>query len=265
MRYLHSRNRAILSEMVRTDFKVRYQGSVLGYLWAILKPLFMFAVLYILFVYIAPIGKDIPHYGISLLLGIVFWNFFSETTMIGATSVVSNGDLIRKISIPRYLVVLASSVSAMINLCLSMVVVGIFAVFNGVYPSVSWLLIPVVVFEFYILSLGLAFGLSTLYVKFRDITYIWEVFLQAGFYASMVLIPMQAVPVHLREWFFLNPIVQILQDARALLIPTANNITIWNSVESLAIRVAPFALIVLICAFGFFYFRSRSKYFAEEV
>lgn len=251
--------------MVRTDFKVRYQGSILGYLWAILKPLFMFAVLYVLFTYIAPIGKDIPHYGISLLLGIVFWNFFSETTMIGATSIVSHGELIRKISIPRYLVVLASSASAMINLCLSMVVVIIFAIFNGVFPSVSWLLIPLVIFEFYVFSLGLAFGLSALYVKFRDITYIWEVFLQAGFYASMVLIPIQAVPVRLREWFFMNPIVQILQDARALLIPTADNITIWNSVESLSIRLAPFILIVVVCVFGFYYFRSRSKYFAEEV
>lgn len=251
--------------MVRTDFKVRYQGSVLGYLWAILKPLFMFAVLYILFTYIAPIGKDIPHYGISLLLGIVFWNFFSETTMIGATSIVANGDLIRKISIPRYLVVLASSVSAMINLGLSMIVVIIFATFNGVFPSLSWLLIPLVIFEFYVFSLGLAFGLSALYVKFRDVTYIWEVFLQAGFYASMVLIPIQAVPVHLREWFFINPIVQILQDVRALLIPTTNNITIWNSVESSAIRIVPFTLIILVCLFGFYYFRSRSKYFAEEV
>jgi len=265
MRYLHSRNRAILSEMVRTDFKVRYQGSVLGYLWAILKPLFIFAVLYILFVYIAPIGKDIPHFGISLLLGIVLWNFFSETTMIGATSIVAHGDLIRKISIPRYLVVVASSVSAMINLSLSMVVVIIFAFLNGVYPSVSWLLIPIVIFEFYIFSLGLAFGLSALYVKFRDITYIWEVFLQAGFYASMVLIPMQAVPEKYRDWFFINPVVQILQDARALLIPTADNITIWNTVESLTIRLAPFILITLICVFGFYYFKSRSKYFAEEV
>lgn len=265
MRYLHSRNRAILTEMVRTDFKVRYQGSVLGYLWAILKPLFMFAVLYVLFTYIAPIGKDIPHYGISLLLGIVFWNFFSETTMIGATSIVAHGDLIRKISIPRYLVVLASSVSAMINLALSMVVVVIFALINGVYPNITWLLIPIVIFQFYLFALGLAFGLSALYVKFRDITYIWEVFLQAGFYASMVIIPMQAVPEKFREWFFLNPIVQILQDARALLIPSANNITIWNTVDSIAIRVVPFALIALVCLFGFFYFRSRSKYFAEEV
>jgi len=265
MKYLHTRNRAILSEMIRTDFKVRYQGSVLGYLWAILKPLFMFAVLYILFVYIAPIGKGIPHYGISLLLGIVFWNFFSEATMIGATSVVAHGELIRKISIPRYLVVLASSASAMINLSLSMIVVLIFAIFNGVYPSMSWLFIPIVIFELYIFALGVAFALSALYVKFRDITYIWEVFLQAGFYVSMVLVPMVAVPERLRSWFFINPIVQILQDTRALLIPTVKNITIWNSVENIAIRTAPFIIVLIVCVFGFYYFKSRSKYFAEEV
>lgn len=251
--------------MVRTDFKVRYQGSALGYLWAILKPLFMFAVLYVLFTYIAPIGKGIPHYGISLLLGIVLWNFFAETTIIGTTSIVAHGDLIRKISIPRYLVVLASSVSAMINLGLSMVVVIIFAIFNGVFPSLSWLLMPVVIFEFYIFSLGLAFGLSALYVKFRDITYIWEVFLQAGFYASMVIIPIQVIPEKYRDWFFINPIVQILQDVRALLIPANNNITIWNTVGNIVIQITPFVLITLICAFGFYYFKSRSKYFAEEV
>jgi len=251
--------------MIRTDFKVRYQGSVLGYLWAILKPLFMFAVLYILFVYIAPIGKSVPHYGISLLLGIVFWNFFSEATMIGATSVVAHGELIRKISIPRYLVVLASSASAMINLGLSMVVVLIFAAFNGVFPSISWLLIPIVILEFYVFTLGIAFALSALFVKFRDITYIWEVFLQAGFYASMVIIPLTAVPEKLRDWFFINPIVQILQDARALLIPSGNNLTIWNSGATLAVKLAPLALITVVCLFGFLYFKSRSKYFAEEV
>ncbi|MFY9228223.1 MAG: ABC transporter permease [Candidatus Microsaccharimonas sp.] len=265
MRYLSVKNRSILREMVSTSFKVRYQGSVLGYFWAILKPLFVFAVLYVLFVYIAPIGKDVPHFGISLLLGIVFWNFFSETTMIGTTSIVANGDLIRKISIPRYLVVVASSVSALINLCLSMIVVVIFAIFNGVFPSVWWLLIPLVIFELYIFALGIAFGLSALYVKFRDITYIWEVLLQAGFYASMVLIPIQVVPEYLRQWFFFNPIVQILQDARALLISTADNITIWNTAQSLIMGAVPFILIILVCAFGFYYFKSRSKYFAEDV
>ena len=185
--------------------------------------------------------------------------------MVGSTSVVAHGDLIRKISIPRYLVVVASSASAMINLCLSLVVVVIFAILNGVFPSPTWLLIPLVLLEIYIFALGLAFALAALYVRFRDITYIWEVLLQAGFYASMVIIPISVVPEKLRSWFFINPIVQILQDARALLIPTSHNITIWDSVQSVGIRVAPFLIIFCACLFGFYYFRSRSKYFAEEV
>src|SRR3989344_4969105 len=101
MRYLNKRNRAILREMVVTDFKVRYQGSVLGYLWSLLRPLFMFATLYVVFVYIFKLNKGIEHYPAYLLLGIVLWNFFVETTTIGMTAVVQRGDLIRKISIPR--------------------------------------------------------------------------------------------------------------------------------------------------------------------
>lgn len=264
-RYFNVKNRAVLREMVATDFKVRYQGSVLGYLWAILKPLLMFAVLYILFTYIAPIGKGVPHYGVSLLLGIVLWNFFSETTMVGASSVVAHGDLIRKIRIPRYLVVVASSVSALINLGLSLIVVIIFAAVNGLLPHWSWLLLIPVIIELYALSLGAAAILATAYVKFRDITYIWEVFLQAGFYASAIIVPMQSVPIGLRDWFFMNPIVQIAQDARAALISGGANITIWNTVDNPFVRLLPFVAIVAICIIGFTYFKKRSKYFAEDL
>ncbi len=132
MKYFTPRNRAILREMVSTDFKVRYQGSALGYVWSLLKPLMLFAILYIVFTYIIPLGKDIAHYPVYLLTGIVLWNFFAETTLLGATSIVAKGDLIRKISIPRYLIVVASSLSALINLGLNMIVIVIFAIFNGV-------------------------------------------------------------------------------------------------------------------------------------
>ena len=109
MRYLTVRNRAILREMVVTDFKIRYQGSALGYLWSLLKPLFMFAILYGVFTYVFKIGDGVEHYPVYLLLGIVLWNFFTEATMTGLSSIVGSGDLIRKISIPRYLIVVASS------------------------------------------------------------------------------------------------------------------------------------------------------------
>ena len=265
MRYLTTKNRAILREMVATDFKIRYQSSVLGYAWSLLKPLLLFAVLYVLFTYIAPIGEGIEHYGVLLLMGIVLWSFFAETTMIGASSIVSHGDILRKVSIPRYLIVIASSVSALINLGLSMIVVFVFALANGITPELSWLLLPLVILELFIFSIGVAFILATAYVRFRDVTYIWEVVLQAGFYARAIIFPMSIVPAELHKWFFLSPIVQIVQDARSLLIPSSDIITIWNTVDNRVAWLIPFAIIAAVAVAGFFYFRRQSKYFAEDI
>ena len=263
MKYLHSRNRAILREMVSTDFKVRYQGSFLGYFWSLLKPLFLFAILYVVFTYIIPLGKDVEHFPVYLLLGIVLWNFFTEATMQGASSVVARGDLIRKISIPRYLVVVTSSLSALINLALSMTVVFIFALLNGVMPSFTWLLIIPIVLELYIFALGISFLLAALYVKFRDITYIWEIVLQAGFYASAIIFPLTMVPAEYHKWFFMNPIVQIIQDARHA-VATDTSITIWSTLNSWVI-IIPFLIIAFVTVLGLWYFKRRSKYFAEDI
>lgn len=263
MKYLHSKNRAILREMVSTDFKVRYQGSVLGYLWSLLKPLFLFAILYVVFTYIIPLGKDIEHYPVYLLIGIVLWNFFTETTMIGASSVVARGDLIRKISIPRYLVVIASSLSALINLGLSLIVVVVFALLNGIIPSASWLLLIPLIIELYIFALGVSFLLATLFVRFRDITYIWEIFLQAGFYATPIIYPLTKVPEALHKWFFLNPMTQIIQDARYV-IATPTSTTLWTTIHSWVV-VVPFVIIVAFAICGGVYFKRRSKYFAEDI
>ena len=263
MKYLHSRNRAILREMVSTDFKVRYQGSALGYMWSLLKPLFLFAILYVVFTYIIPLGKDIEHYPVYLLTGIVLWNFFTETTMIGASSVVARGDLIRKISIPRYLVVIASSLSALINLGLSLVVVVIFALLNGIIPSLSWLLLIPLLIELFVFALGVSFLLATLFVRFRDITYIWEIFLQAGFYATPIIYPLTKVPQALHKWFFLNPMAQIIQDARYV-VATHTSITIWTTIHSL-VAIVPFVIIVILAVTGGVYFKRRSKYFAEDI
>lgn len=264
MKYFHSRNRAILREMISTDFKVRYQGSALGYFWSLLKPLFLFAILYIVFTYIIPLGKGVEHFPVYLLLGIVLWNFFTEATTIGASSVVARGDLIRKISIPRYLVVISSSMSALINLLISLVVVFIFALFNGIMPSIQWLLIAPLIVELFIFSLGISFFLSAAFVKFRDITYIWEIILQAGFYASAIIYPLTLVPSEFQKWFFLNPIVQIIQDARHAIV-TNTSLTIWNTVESVVATIVPFAIVVTVAIIGGVYFKRRSKYFAEDI
>ena len=263
MRYINSKNRAILREMVSTDFKIRYQGSALGYLWSLLKPLFLFAILYIVFTYIIPLGKDVEHFAVYLITGVVIWNFFNEATTIGASAVVAKGDLMRKISIPRYLVVIASSLSALINLGLGLIVVFIFAIFNGVVPSLQWLLIIPLALELFVFALGVSFFLSAAFVKYRDITYIWEVVLQAGFYATAIIYPLQKVPEELHKWFFINPMVQIIQDARHA-IATSSSITIWDTLSWPYVLI-PFVIIATTSVIGWVYFKKKSKYFAEDI
>lgn len=263
MRYLTKRNRAILREMTVTDFKVRYQGSVLGYLWSVLKPLFLFAILFVVFTYVFKVGKSVEHYPVYLLLGIVMWNFFTEATVVGATSVVSHGDLLRKISIPRYLVVVTSAISALINLVLGMVVVLIFALLNGVSPTWEWLLLPVIFLELFAAATAVAFFLSAAYVNFRDISYIWEIILQAGFYASAVLFPLQLVAEKYQGWFFLNPIVQMIQDARYLMV-THQSITLWSAV-SFPFLLFPFVIMLIVAFVAKLYFKRESEFFAENI
>lgn len=263
MKYFSVRNRTILSELVRVDFKVRYQGSVLGYTWSVLRPLLLFAVLYVIFVYVIPIGKDIENYPVYLLTGIILWNFFTESTVQGMTSVVARGDLIRKINIPRYLLVISSAISALINLGLSLIVLVIFAIIGGVFPSPSWLLMIPIIIELFAFSVGVSFLLSSLFVKFRDVSYIWEVFLQIGFYASAIIFPLASVAFHLRKWFFLNPLVQIIQDARYVM-ATHTTVTLWNTV-GVARMAIPFLIIAAFIATGIFVFRKRSKTFAEDI
>lgn len=263
MRYLTARNRVILREMVIADFKVRYQGSVLGYLWSLLKPLFMFLILYVIFTYILPLGKDIEHYPVYLLLGVVFWSFFSEATTIGASSVVSHGDLLRKVSIPRYLVVVSSSFSALINLCLNLLVVLGFALFNGITPHLSWLLLPVIILELYVFAQAVAFFLAAATVRFRDITYIWELVLQAGFYATPILYALSRVPEQFQGLMLLNPVAQIMQDARQAMV-TPQTATNWE-MNGLPLALIPLIIVVLVLVLSSLYFKKQSATFAEDV
>jgi ABC-2 type transport system permease protein len=249
--------------MVVADFKVRYQSSVLGYLWSVLRPLFIFVILYVVFTHVFKVGKAVPHYPVYLLLGIILWNFFTESTVIGMSAVVSKGDLIRKISIPRYLTVLSSSASALINLGINLVVVLAFAFFNGLTPTLHWLLLPIILLELFIFSVSLAFFLSAVYVKFRDTTYIWEVVLQAAFYATPILYPLSIVPEHYRQYILLNPMAQIIQDARYVFV-TRDSITIWHT-AALWFALIPVAIVVLLIFLSRSFFKKQAKLFAENI
>ena len=197
MRYLlNAKQRSLLYALVVSDFKIRYQGSVLGYLWSLVNPLALFAVLYVVFTVIFKVGNEIPHYAVYLLLGVMLWNFFVEATNNGLASLVDRGDMIRKVYTPKYAIVLAAVFSAGVNLVINMVVVIIFAIINGVqFDPLRLLLLPIPVIQIVAFAVGMSFLLSSLYVKFRDVKYIWGLLLQIGFYASAVLYPLSLVPL----------------------------------------------------------------------
>ena len=264
-RIFSKQNRALLSELVRTDFKLRYQGSVLGYAWSLLRPLLIFIILYVVFVRFLKVGGDTPHFPIYLLLGIVIWNFFNEMTVLSTTSIVGRGDLIRKIRIPRWIIIVSSSLSALINLSLNLVVVAVFMAINRVGVLDTLPLLVVVLFEAYVFALGISLFLSALFVKFRDVSYIWEVALQAGFYLTPILYPLSRITnVTLQKLIMLNPMSQIIQDARYTTI-THSSLTIYKVFQGGYYMFIPFIIVIVILASGLLYFRKESRYFAENI
>ena len=260
------RNRVLLRELVVTDFKLRYQGSVLGYAWSLLKPLFLFAIMYVVFGLLVKLGT-IEHYAVYLLLGIVLWTFFSEVTNQGMESVLARGDLLRKINFPKYIIVFSTSISALINLTLNLLIVAVLMLVNGVQLDASSWMIVLYIAEIYIFALGLAFLLSALNVKYRDTGHIWEILMQAAFYATPIIYPLSIVVEKSElaaQLLLMNPIAQAIQDARYVLI-TDQSVTINNLFVNPWFILVPLAIVVITFVVGVVYFKKTSRRFAENI
>ena len=267
------RNRLLLREMVKTDFKLRYQGSVLGHLWSILKPLALFTVMYIVFVRFLRFGAGIPHFAVSLLLATTVWGFFAEAVGQGLNSIVLRGDLLRKINFPKIIVVLSSTVGALINFGINLVVVLVFAIINGVQFRWQIVFAPLVLIELYVFALGLAMLLSALYVRFRDIGHLWEVFLQGWFYATPIIYPLSMVyapngaieenRLTMAKILLMSPMAQMIQDLRTFIVRPTD--TVWTFLHNPFVKAVPFVIVVVVVTLGVVVFSKRSKMFAEEI
>jgi ABC-2 type transport system permease protein len=201
-------------------------------------------------------------------LGIVFWTFFTEATNQGLASIVRQADLIRKINFPKYIIVISGSLSAFINLLINLVVIAVFVVITGVPLGVSALLFPLYIIELYILALSLAFILSAVYVKYRDVSHIWEIILQAAFYATPILYPLTLVVKEagpfVAQLLLLNPVAQIIQDARHALV-TTQTVTMSTLTDNPLFILAPFSIVIGLMLFAVHYFKKNSAYFSENV
>jgi ABC-2 type transport system permease protein len=209
-----------------TDFKLRFFGSALGYLWQIIRPLALFGVIYFVFDLFVGIGAGVD-YPVSLLLGIVLYTFFAECTTGSVRSLVNREPLVRKIDFPRLAVPVAVLITATINVGLNLIPVLIFLLASGGTPMLSWIFFPLAVAFVGLFGFGVATLLSSLFVRFRDIEPIWDVIIQAMFYASAIFFPLQTIGSKLPGWFpqiwafrliLANPFAAALQEARHLLI-----------------------------------------------
>lgn len=266
MKHIFSKsNRALLAELVRTDFKLRYQGSALGYAWSLLRPLFMFGILFVVFNFIFKVGKGIPNYPIYLFVGIVLWNFFNEMTSQSLGSIVARGSLIRKVRIPRWMIIVSTSIAALINVSLNLIIVLVLSVTAGLDFMPTSIYLPLFVLEVYIFALGVSLILAPLFVKYRDITYIWDVITQAGFYATPILYPLTLVKHELvQKIIFINPMAQAIQGARQAYV-TKTTITIGEVYGTPWAVLIPLTVIMIVLVIGVMYFKKQAPKFAEEL
>lgn len=250
-------------QLVFTEFKLKYSGSLLGYVWTLVKPMLLFGVLFIVFSFFFKLGKGIPNYPAYLLVGVVMWTFFAESTMGSLHSIVNRGDLIRKVNFPKIIIVLSAALTALLTFVLNLIVIVIFLALSKVGFSYLNLVFLFLVFELFVFILGLSFTLAALFVKFRDINHIWEVSLQILFYGTPIIYPIAFIPEKVEKLVMLSPLAQMFQDARWALISTDVE-TSWE-ILGWPLNLVPPIIVLGLFIFGLVLFQKSAKNFAEEI
>jgi ABC-2 type transport system permease protein len=230
-----------------------------------MRPLMLFSVLYFVFSEFVKIGQNAPNFAVVLLLGIVTFTFFADATGAAISSVVDRENLIRKIHFPRMVIPLAVVLTAFFNFLVNLIAVAIFAIANGVEPRLSWLQFPLLILALGIWAVGLSMLLSALYVRARDVQPIWEVLVQAMFYAAPVIYPIEAIPKP--EWghlVMLNPLAVIIQQNRHAVIDPGAPTALGAMGEPWHLAL-PGGLMLLSVVLGFWIFNREAPKIAEQI
>jgi ABC-2 type transport system permease protein len=257
------RNLNLVRELSITQFKLKYTGSALGYVWSLVKPLMLFGIMYLVFSVLLKAGAGVPEFPVQLLVGIVLWTFFAESTTQAMNAIAGAGDLIRKAYFPRWILVLASTGSALLTFAINTLLVVIVTLLLG-QLDLSWrsLLAALYYIELATLVLGLSLLLSALFVFFRDLGHIWEILSLVLFYGSAIVFPFSKIPASLQGIAGLNPIAQIVQDLRwALISPKIHPMEALIGVRA----VIPILITVAVFIVGFAVFNRLTPTFAENL
>jgi ABC-2 type transport system permease protein len=250
-----------------TDWKLRFFGSVLGYFWSLLRPLLLFGVLYLVFSQVVKVGGDVQDYPVQLLIGVIVFSFWGEVTSGSVTSVVDREALVRKIAFPRAVIPLSVALGAAFNLFLNLLVLGAFLAIAGVEPQWTWLLVPFPLLFLVLFAVGVSLMLSSLYVSFRDVQPVWDVILQALFYATPVIYPIETLAdksESLSHVALMNPVATVIQEVRHLVLgdetPSAA-----DAMGDAALLLVPLFIVVGVAIAGYVVFDKLAPRVAERL
>jgi ABC-2 type transport system permease protein len=247
-----------------TEYRLTYFGSVLGYLWTLMRPLMLFGVLYVVFSEIVRFGEGIENYPVLLLLNIVLFSFFTDATGRAVTALVERESIVRKMQFPTVAVPLSRVITSALNLAVSVVAVFVFVLVYGVDPEWTWLLLPLVVAAFVAIAAGASLALSALYVRFRDVLPIWTVVSTLLFYGSPVLYAIEVVPEDWQRWVLLNPLAALLEQARHWVVDPGSP-GVVDAMGGAGWALLPAAIGVAICAVGAVIFTREAPRMAERL
>ncbi len=247
-----------------TDFKLKYYGSVLGYVWTLARPFLFFGVIYFVFTEIVGLDKNVPNYGVYILFALVLFQFFGEVTGNCLGSLVARESMLRKMRFPRLVIPLSVVLTALFNLGMTLIAVFIFAIASGVTPTWGWLELPVIIVLLTLFATGCGLVLSALFVRYRDVQPIWDVTSQVLFYASPILYVATMVPESYQRSYLANPISALLTEMRhAVVDPTARHV--WDAIGGAERLLVPAGIIVGVFVLGLLVFRREAPRIAENL
>jgi ABC-2 type transport system permease protein len=250
--------------LATTEFRLKFFGSVLGYLWQLFKPLLLFGVMLVVFTKAVKLGHGVYQYPVVLLMAIVLFTFFSESTSAAVPSLVDREGLVRKIQFPRLVIPVSILLTSLFNLALNFTAVLVFMLARGVYPRWSWFELVPLVLLLTIFAGGVSMLVSALFVRYRDVRPIWEVAVQALFYGSAIFYAVETIPARFRHLVMCNPLAAIIQQTRhAVIDPHAPSAA--DAIGGGIRLLIPLGIVVGVAVLGFWVFNREAPRIAEEL
>jgi ABC-2 type transport system permease protein len=254
----------LLWHMAKSDFKLKYQGSILGYLWSLASPLMLFGILYLVFTEVVRFG-GVENYAAVLIINIMLFQFFGEATSSAMTSIVWRETLVRKMEFPRLVIPLSVVLASTFTLALNLIVVFFFLVVITGLPVLStWVLLPVLIAWLYVFTVGTSLLLAMVYVRFRDTAQIWTVISLVLFYGSPVLFPIELFPAGWKALLLLNPLAPLFAQARVWLVDPGAP-TFAEAMGGAVYWIYPLVTMVAVSLLGAWLFDRDAPRVAEQL